>query len=365
MHPKMTTVLFLLFSLLAFSQAIQIGLLRRGQQDVGVCYGTFANDQPSAQEAVSLAKSIGIRKMRLYGPDHNALQALRNTGIEVVLGVPNEQLQWVASNQKNANQWIQDNVRKYQDVNFKYIVVGNGITPVHPQTSQFSRFVQPAMQNIANAISPRGQSESRIKVTTAIDQSEVLGKSFPPSAGEFRPEVRQFIQPIIRYLANQRVPLLVNLHPYYSYVHTKADIPLQINKGKQAGHDARLEYALLKSSGMLVQDAEHRYSNYFEAMVDSLYSAMEKSGVNTVDIVVSETGWPTAGGPAASNENAAAHNNNLINRVRTKGTPKRPQKRIETFIFSMFDENKNDQEVERHWGIFSNNKQAKYKIIFQ
>lgn len=82
--------LLLVFSIFAFLHATLGATLPRGPQagpqPVGVCYGTFATNQPSAQEAVSLVKSSGIRRMRLYGPDHNALQALRNTGIELVLG---------------------------------------------------------------------------------------------------------------------------------------------------------------------------------------------------------------------------------------------------------------------------------------
>ncbi|XP_074352746.1 putative glucan endo-1,3-beta-glucosidase BG1 [Apium graveolens] len=101
-------------------------------------------------------------------------------------------------------------------------------------------------------------------------------------------------------------------------------------------------------------------------MVDSVHSALEKAGGSSLDVVVSEVGWPTAGGDAASVENASTHNNKLINHVLNNGTPKRPQKRIETYIFNLFDENKRDsEEFERHWGVFWNNKQAKYQINFQ
>ncbi|WOH06429.1 hypothetical protein DCAR_0625856 [Daucus carota subsp. sativus] len=359
MSPKVTTLLLLLSSLFAFLQATS----GAGPQDVGVCYGSFGNNQPSAQEAVPLAQSMKIRRMRLYSPDRNALQALRNSGIEVILGVPNDHLHWVASDQRNAHEWVQGNVIDYSNVNFRFIAVGNGITPFHSQNARFAQFLLPAMQNIRNALSAFGL-QNRIRVSTAIDQSEVLAQSFPPSSGNFRPEVRQFIQPIIQFLVKTgNTPLLVNLHPYFSYIHNKQDIPLQINKGK-GNRDARLDYALMRSSNMLVQDAWLRYTNAFDAMVDSVHSAMEKVGGNSLDIVVSEVGWPTAGGPAASNQNAETHNNNLIRHVRNSGTPKRPKKRIETYIFSMFDEDRKSEENLRHWGIFWNNKQAKYRINF-
>lgn len=99
-------------------------------------------------------------------------------------------------------------------------------------------------------------------------------------------------------------------------------------------------------------------------MVDSLYSALEKAGAASLDMVVSEIGWPTAGGDfATSNEIAATHNNNLINHVRNGGTPKRPQKHTETYIFEVFDEDKREAGI--NFKIFNNNKQAKYQINFQ
>ncbi|XP_074340582.1 glucan endo-1,3-beta-glucosidase, basic isoform-like [Apium graveolens] len=347
-------------------QGQQPGQQGQQTQPVGICHGTFADNQPSSQEAVSLVQSTGIRRFRLYGPDHNALQSLRNTGIEVVLGVPNEQLQSIASSQNNANQWVQTNVQNYQDVKFRFIVVGNGITPAHDQTSQFAQFVLPAMQNIQNAISACGL-QNKMRVTTAIDQSEILSQSYPPSQGQFRPEVRQFIDPIIQFLVNNNnVPLLVNLHPYFSYVHNKADIPPELESSGKGGQHPRLEYATFQRSDAIVQDGQLGYTNVFDAMVDSVHSALEKAGGSSLDVVVSEIGWPTAGGDAASVEIASTHNNKLIDHVLNNGTPKRPQKRIETYIFNLFDENKRDsEEFERHWGVFWNNKQAKYQINFQ
>ncbi|WOG94244.1 hypothetical protein DCAR_0313537 [Daucus carota subsp. sativus] len=344
MHSRIPFVVLLL-SLLS-SSFLQIALA----QPVGVTYGTFADNQPSAQEAVGLVQSVGIRRIRLYGPDHNALNSLRNTGIEVVLGVPNDHLPWIASNQDNAKQWIQGNVQNYQNVNFRFIVVGNGITPFHDQTSQFAQFVLPAMQNIQNAISAFGL-QNKMRVTTAVDQSEILNVNYQPSQSEFRPEARQFIDPIIQFLVhNNNAPLLVNLHPFYTHRESRS---------------ARFDYATFRSAQTRVQDGPLIYTNLFDSMVDSVHAALEKAGGSSLDVVVSEVGWPTEGHSAATIDNARTHNNGLINHVQSIGTPKRPQKRIETYIFNLFDENKRDPEVERHWGIFWNNKQAKYNINFQ
>lgn len=335
-HFLVTIVLIGLLAALDFAGA-----------QIGVCYGRNGNGLPSPPGVVSLYNRNNIRRMRIYDPHQPTLQALRGSNIELILGVPNPDLQGLASSQANANNWVQNNVRNYGNVNIKYIAVGNEVSPVRSETSRYVSFVLPALRNIFNAISAAGLA-NRIKVTTAVETGLVTN-SYPPSRGEFRGDVRGYIGPIIQFLQSNGSPLLVNIYTFFAYLDNPRDIPI--------------DYALLRAGA---NTPDGRYPNLFAALYDATVSAVEKAGGRSVNIVVSESGWPSAGGTATSIENARTYNQNLIRYVLgTTGTPKRPGRPIETYIFAMFDEDqKPGPDFEKHFGLFSPSGQNKYQISF-
>jgi hypothetical protein len=184
-------------------------------------------------------------------------------------------------------------------------------------------------------------------VSTSIDTT-LLGNSYPPSAGSFSDSANSYITAIVNFLVSNGAPLLVNVYPYFSY----KDDPSQIS----------IQYALFTSPGVVVNDGSLGYQNLFDALVDAHYSALEKIGAPNLKIVVSESGWPSEGGDAASTDNAGTYYKNLINHVKG-GTPKKQGQAIETYLFAMFDENlKGPEEFEKHFGLFLPNKQNKYQI---
>ncbi|OMO87869.1 Glycoside hydrolase, family 17 [Corchorus capsularis] len=274
----------------------------------------------------------------------------RLSNLELILGVANQDIPVLASDFSAAANWVQQNVIPYTPgVYIRYIAVGNEIEPTDP----IAPFVLPAMQNIYNAlesIPPSQALQYQINVSTAI-ASSLLGSSFPPSAGAFSESANSYIVPIVKFLAEKRAPLLANIYPYFAYIGDTVNIDIN--------------YALFTSPGVVVQDGPFGYQNMFDGMLDACYSALEKAGAPDVEVVVSETGWPSAGGIAATVEYASAYNQNLISHVETSGSPKRAAWPIQTYLFAMFDENlKGPAETERHFGLFTPNKLPKYPITF-
>ncbi|OVA02914.1 Glycoside hydrolase [Macleaya cordata] len=300
---------------------------------VGVNYGRLGNNLPSPNEVINLLKSQNIDRIRLFSPDADALNALQGSGIKVVLCVPNEDLQKLGDS-SFAKTWIDNNIIPYlNNVQFRYLAVGNEVIP-----SDLAVHVPPAMENLNAALKAAGIGD--ILVSTSI-HGKALGNSNPPSAGQFSNEADSVMRSIVGFLVANKSPLLVNIYPYFAYTYNPTDI--------------QLDYALFTANRVVVTDGNYQYTNLFDAMVDSTYAALEKVGGGNVDIVITESGWPSAeNGDIATIPNARTYINNLISHVSgTSGTPRRPGKSIETYIFALFNENqKSGDPTEQHFGLY-------------
>ncbi|CAM0885228.1 unnamed protein product [Alopecurus aequalis] len=299
----------------------------------GVCYGMVANNMPSRSDVVQLYRSKGIAGMRIYSPDAQALTALRNSGISLIIDIGGtDQLAYLAASESNAAAWVQANVQAYQGLIIKYIVAGNEVQD--PDTQN----IVPAIRNLNAALSAVGLGG--IKVSTAA-RFDVVTNTFPPSNGVFK---ESYMTDVVRLLAS-------TVYPYFAY----RDDPVNI----------QLNYATFQP-GTSVRDNNNglTYTCLFDAMVDAIYAALERAGTPGLRLVVSESGWPSASGFAATPDNARAYNQGLIDHV-SGGTPKRPGTTLETYIFAMFNENfKLGDLVEKHFGLFNPDKSPAYPIRF-
>ena len=87
-------------------------------------------------------------------------------------------------------------------------------------------------------------------------------------------------------------------------------------------------------------DDNHPSWNLIDALLHTMYSVVERSGGTNVRDYCVESGWPSAGDADASAQNAGTYTRNLINHVKRNGTPKRPGKLIEAYMFQNTHEKK-------------------------
>ena len=183
----------------------------------------------------------------------------------------------------------------------------------------------------------------------------VLASSFPPSSSNFALELIPTMTAIVGFLADSGAPFMINAYPYFAY----RDNPGKID----------LDYALLGNTTAVRDPDGFVYGNMLDAQIDAVRSAINALGFGnrTVQIIVSESGWPSkgdTGDTAATQENAKTYNTRLIERAQSgKGTPMRPKEKVEVFVFSLFNENKKGgKATERNFGILNGDGSKVYEI---
>lgn len=322
-----------------------------GAGTVGINYGRKADNLPPASKVVQLIKSQGINKLKLYDADPAALHAFSGTDIKITIALPNEELSNVARRLSRAYAWVQKNVVAYvPGTQITAIAVGN---EVFAASNDLTSYLVPAMKNIHMAL-VKYNLDGIIKVSSPLATS-VLQNSFPPSAGLFKSDlVETTIKPMLDFLSQTGSSLMVNVYPFFAY--------------EGDANDISLDYALFRpNAGVRDSNTGLLYTNLFDAQLDAVFSAMSALGYKNLDIVVSETGWPSKGdeGETGANlDNAAAYNGNLVKHVLSNsGTPLMPKASLDTFIFALFNENqKPGPTSERNYGLFYPTEEHVYSI---
>ncbi|CAN6248858.1 unnamed protein product [Urochloa humidicola] len=333
---------------------------------VGVDYGTVANDLPDPASVAELLKQNGITMVRIYDAKEEVLRSLANTGIKVTVMLPNENLADAAGNPSYALDWVRNKVAAYQPgTQINGVAVGNEVFKSRPDLNPQ---LVPAMANVQAALEQLGLADA-VKVTTPIAFDAVVD-SFPPSLGRFRDDIAQSVmKPLLDLLQRTGSSLTLNIYPFFAYAAPSSEISL--------------DYAL-GNPNPGVPDTVTRliYPSLLDAQLDAAYYATEKLGFNAVQwrTSVTETGWPSGGrwghsleagvrSEAASIANAQAYNNNLINRILSgnTGTPHHPDADMDVYIFALFNENQKGagpDDIEQHFGLFYPNMQKVYEFDF-
>ncbi|CAA3017895.1 glucan endo-1,3-beta-glucosidase 11-like [Olea europaea subsp. europaea] len=307
---------------------------------LGINYGQVGNNLPPPDKVLELLHSLRITKARIYDTNPQVLTAFANSNIELMVTVENQVLTTLMD-QQQALQWVGTHIRPYfPTTRITGIAVGNELF-AGDDTTLITNVV-PAMVSIHAALVKLGLDQY-IKVTTPHSLA-VLAASYPPSAGSFQSELTGIMTQILKFLADTEAPFLIDAYPYFTYKDDPNRIPI--------------DYVLFnRNPGMVDPYTKLHYDNMLYAQVDAVIFAMARLGFQGIEVMVSETGWPSKGDPdeiGATVQNAGMYNRNLMRRqLKNEGTPLRPNMRLEVYVFALFNEDmKPGPTSERNYGLF-------------
>ncbi|XP_030547608.1 glucan endo-1,3-beta-glucosidase 4 [Rhodamnia argentea] len=320
---------------------------------VGINIGTDVSNLPEASDVVAVLKSHEITHVRLYDADAHMLKALANSGIDVMVGVTNEEVLGIGESPAAAAAWINKNVAAYLPAtNITAIAVGSEVLTSIPHAAPV---LVPAMNNLHKAL-VASNLNFMVKVSTP-QSMDVIPRPFPPSTAAFNSSWNSTMYQLLQFLKNTNSSYMLNAYPYYGYTQGNGIFPL--------------DYALFRSLPSVKQIVDpntlFHYNSMFDAMVDATYYSVEAMNFSGIPVMVTETGWPWFGGsnePDATAGNAQTFNNNLIKRVLNgSGPPSQPDVPINTYIYELYNEDKRLGPVsERNWGVFFTNGTSVYPL---
>lgn len=103
LEPKVVLLLLLLL----------LVIIENGEADIGVNWGTDTLEGISPRKVVELLKQNNISKVKLFDVKPNIMNALKGSGIDVMVGIPNGMLSLLSSSSKAARSWVRHNLIAY------------------------------------------------------------------------------------------------------------------------------------------------------------------------------------------------------------------------------------------------------------
>lgn len=318
---------------------------------IGANWGTQATHPLPPETVVRLLRENGFQKVKLFDAESETLNALSKSGVEVMVGIPNDMLAPIAGSMKAAEKWVAKNVSVHitnNNVNIRYVAVGNEPF-LQTYNGTFLGTTFPALRNIQSALIKAGLS-NQVKVTVPLNADVYWSSTGFPSGGDFRTDIHDIMFTIVKFLSENGAPFTVNIYPFIS-LYIDANFPV--------------EYAFFDGNSQPLDDGGTLYYNMFDANHDTLVYALQKNGFGDLPIIVGEIGWPTDGDRNANIEYARRFNQGFMSHISGgKGTPKRPGP-IDAYLFSLIDEDAKSIQpgnFERHWGIFTFDGIPKYPL---
>ncbi|KAK6932207.1 Glycoside hydrolase family 17, partial [Dillenia turbinata] len=326
-----------------------IGCMQR-VMSLGINYGQVGNNLPPPQEVIGLLNSLKLTKARIYDTNPQVLTAFANSNIELIVTVENQMLATLMDPQQ-ALQWVNTHIKPFfPSTRITGIAVGNEVF-TDEDTTLMANLV-PAMTSIHSALVQLGLDQY-VHVSTP-NSLAVLEESYPPSAGCLRAELKGIMSQYLQFLSVTKSPFWINAYPYFAYKGDPSQIPL--------------DYVLFNpNAGMVDPYTKLHYDNMLYAQVDAVIFAISRMGFGGLEVMVSETGWPSKGDEneiGATTGNAQVYNKNLLRRqMGNEGTPLRPNMKLEIYLFALFNEDlKPGPTSERNYGLFQPDGTMAYNV---
>ncbi|CAI5473732.1 unnamed protein product [Closterium sp. Yama58-4] len=300
-----------------------------------------------------MLEANGVSKVKLFDADPNALTALANSDVEVMVMVRNEFLEGMAVKQENADNWVYNNLLDILPTGVKITSVSVGNEPFLKSRHDYDKFLAPAVANMYRALQ-KVELEQRIKITVSFN-TDIIKPKDDPAQGEFQDVWLEQIKAIAKVINDTGSFFSVNIYPFFSY----KDTP-QIPK----------DFIWFDNPGQacVVYDkkTQTQYCNIMDSSYDGVVYALERIGYPNMEVVIGEAGWPSDGHPNATVALAQSYNNGLLRHLLSgKGTPHRPNRLFTFYIFDLFDQDAKSTApgaFERRWGVYDDYGRAKYPL---
>ncbi|KAJ4818775.1 hypothetical protein LUZ62_031341 [Rhynchospora pubera] len=162
-----------------------ISLLSVRVNGIGANWGTQTSHPLPPDTVVQMLKENGFSKVKLFDAEDGTMNALKKSGFEVMVGLPNDMLRTLATSVKAAENWVSKNVSAYVNdgVNIRYVAVGNEPF-LETYNGSFLQTTFPALQNVQGALIKAGLS-NQVKVTIPLNADVYQSSTGKPSDGDF------------------------------------------------------------------------------------------------------------------------------------------------------------------------------------